>query len=81
MASGLVSEVFLIELPKNLPLVIHGLLWDFTNKQATQGGSFLILLILLGIITLLDSLRRDLKEKWFSLWCQTRIYLPYHTKR
>ena len=37
---GLVSKVFLIEPPYRLPLVLHGLLWYFTNKQATQGGSF-----------------------------------------
>ena len=29
----------------------------------------------LVIITLLDNPRRDLKEKWFSLWCQIRSSL------
>ena len=72
MATGVVSEGLLVDPPKCLPLVLHGLLWEFTNKQATQGWSFLILLSFLGIITLLDSPRRDLKEQCFSLWCQTR---------
>ena len=72
---GLVSEGFLIDLPERLTLVLHGLLWDLPNSQETQGGSFLTFLSLLGIIPLLDNLRRYLKEQWFSLCCQTRIYL------
>ena len=57
MAPGLVSEVFLIDPPKRLPLVLHGLLWYFPNREATQGRSFLTLLIFLGIIYLLGNLR------------------------
>ena len=38
MASGLVSEDFLIVLPEFLPLVLHAIFWEFPNKQATQGG-------------------------------------------
>ena len=38
------------------------------------------LLSFLVIITLLYNLRRDLKEQWFSMWCQTRISLSYHPK-
>ena len=68
MAPGMISEGFLIDPLECLPLVLHGLLWDFPNIQATQVGSFLILLIFLGIIPLLDILMRDLKDQWFSLW-------------
>ena len=59
MTPGMVSEGFLIDPPENFPLVLHGLLWEFPNKKMTQGG---ILLSLLGIIPLLGSLRRDLKD-------------------
>ena len=75
MSPGLVSEGFLIDSPGCLSLVIHGLLWDFQNRQATQGGGVLIFLRFLGIIPLLDNLRRYLKEKLFSMWCQTRSSL------
>ena len=61
MAPGLVSEVFLIYPPECLPWVLHGLLSDFPNKQATQGRSFLVLLIFLGIIPLFYSMEKDLK--------------------
>ena len=81
MELGLVSKDSLIDLLDYLPLVLHGLLWDFPNKQATKGGSFLVLLSFLGIISLLDSMRRNLKEHWFILWCQTRISLSSHLKR
>ena len=47
---GLVSKGFLIKLPERLTLLIHGLLWEFPNRQATQRGSFLNLLISLVII-------------------------------
>ena len=50
MEPGLVSNVFLIDPPEILSLVLHGLLWDFPNKQVIQGGIFLIFLIFLGII-------------------------------
>ena len=63
MAPGLVSEGLLIDPPECLNLVLHGLLWEVTNKQGTQGGSFLILLIFFGIIPLLDSLVRYLKDQ------------------
>ena len=75
MDPGLVSKGLLIDLPERLPLVLHGLLWDFTKKKVTQGGSFLIFMIFLGINPLLDIMRRNLKEQWFILWCQTRIFL------
>ena len=68
MALGLVSKVFLIDPIECMPLVIHGLLWYFPDVQLTQGGSFLIFLSFMGIILLLDSLMRDLKDKWFILW-------------
>ena len=61
MAPSLVSEVSLIDPPECLPLVLRGLLWEFRNSQETQGGSFLELLIFLGIIPLLDNLRTDFK--------------------
>ena len=35
IALGLVSESFLINPSDNFLLVLHGLLWDFTNIQAT----------------------------------------------
>ena len=38
MAPGLVSKGFLVDPPERLPLVFHGLLWEFSNRQATQGG-------------------------------------------
>ena len=60
---GLEYEGFLIDPPEFLPLVLNGLLWDPPNSQATHGGSFLTLLSFLGIIPLLDNLRRDLKEQ------------------
>ena len=63
LAPGLVSEVFLINPPERLPLILHGLLWDFSNSQATLGGSFPTLWILLGIIPFFDHLRGYLKEK------------------
>ena len=68
MDLGLVSEGLLIDPLDCLPLVLHGILWDFTNKQSKQGGSFLILLRFLGIIPLLDIMRKYLKDKWFILW-------------
>ena len=40
ISPGLVSKGFLIEPLYCLPLVLQELLWYFTNKQATQGGSF-----------------------------------------
>ena len=49
--------------------------------QTTQEGSFLILQSFLGVILLLDSLRGDLKDQWFSLWCQTRSSLLSCPKR
>ena len=36
MAPGLVSEGFLVDPPESLPLVLHGILWDYPNSQATQ---------------------------------------------
>ena len=80
MDLGTVSEGFLIEAPECLPLVLHGLLWDFPNKQATKEGSFMIFMSFLGITPLLDSMRRDLKEQWFILWCQTKSSLSYRLK-
>ena len=40
MSLGLVFKGLLIKLPECLPLVLHGLLWDFPNNQATQGGGY-----------------------------------------
>ena len=77
MAPGLVSKLFLIDPLECLPLVLHVFLWVFPNIQATQGGSFMIILIFLGIITLLNSLMRDLKEQNFILLWQTKIPLLY----
>ena len=68
MAPGLFSEGFLVDPFGCLPLVLHGLLWDFTNIQATQGGSFMIFLVLLVIIPLFGSIMRDSKEQWFIMW-------------
>ena len=39
------------------------------------------LLSFLGIIILLDNIRRDLKVQWFRLWSQTRISLSSRPKR
>ena len=80
MDLSMVYEGFLIEPPECLTLVLHGLLWDFKNSQATQGGSFITLLVFLGIIIILYSLRRQLKVQCFILWCQTKIYLFSHSK-
>ena len=63
----MVSEGFLINPPECLTLVLHSMLLGFTNRQATPGGGFLTLLIFLGIITLLDNMRRDLVVQWFSM--------------
>ena len=76
MDPGLVSEGFLIDPLECLPLIPHGLMWDFTNMQTGQGENFLILLSFLGITPLLYIMKRDLKDQWFSLWCQTRA--SYH---
>ena len=46
-----------------------------TCMKHKWGGGVLILLRLMGVTTLLDSLRRYLNGKWFILWCQTRISL------
>ena len=75
IALGLVSEGFLIDQLEFLPLVFHGLLWDFPNMQATLWRSFLILLSFLGSIPLLDSMMRGMKEQWFSVCYQNRISL------
>ena len=72
MSLGMVSKVFLIDPPERLPLVLHGLLWDLTNSQVSQGRIFLTMMSFLGIIPLLDNLMRYLKEQWFILWCQTK---------
>ena len=72
MYLGMVSKVFLIDPPERLPLVLHGLLWDLTNSQVSQGGIFLTMMSFLGIIPFLDNLMRYLKEQWFILWCQTK---------
>ena len=81
MTLGLVSEGFLIDPLEHLPLVLHGLLWYFPNKQVTGGGSGgLILLSFIGNTPFLDSLRRDLKGQWFSLCCQTRSSLSSRTR-
>ena len=80
MALGLVSEGLLVDPPESFPFLLHGLLWHFPNKQATQGRGFLISMRFLGIAPLLDSLRRYLKEQWFSLWFQTRRSLSSRPK-
>ena len=80
MAPVMVYGGFLIDPPECLPLVLHGPLWDFPNKKATQGGSILIFLSFLGIISLLESLGKYFKDQWFILWCQTRISLSSHPK-
>ena len=75
MVPGLVSEVFLIDPPEHLTLVLHGLLWYFPNSQATQGGGVLNLLGFLGVITLLDNLRRYLKGHGSA--CGAKPGAPY----
>ena len=40
MAPSLVSKGFLIDMLDFLPLVLHGILWDFPNMQASKGGEF-----------------------------------------
>ena len=81
MSLDLFPEGLLIEPLECLPLFLHVIFGDFPNKQATQGGSFLIFLSFLCIIPFLDSTWRDLKEQWFILWCQTRISLSSLPKR
>ena len=81
MAPGLVLEGFLMDTPERSNLVLHGLLWAFTNRQATWGRYFFTLLRLLVIITLLEFLRRVFYDQWFSLWCQNRISLSSFTRR
>ena len=80
IALGLVSEGFLIDQLEFLPLVFHGLLWEFPNMQATLWRSFLILLSFLGSIPLLDSTMRDMKEQWFSVCYQHKISLSSRTR-
>ena len=67
MAHGMVLESFLMDPPERLPLVLHSILWDFPNMQATQGGKLFTLMRFLGIITVLEILMRDFNEKWFRL--------------
>ena len=38
MAPGLVFEGLLIDPPDCLPFILHGLLWEFPNNLAAQGG-------------------------------------------
>ena len=59
---GLVSDGFIIDPPACLPLFLHGLLWEFPNKQATQGGCFLILQRFLGIT--------PSWIVWGGIWCR-----------
>ena len=66
----MVSEGLLMDPPERLPLVLHGLLWDFPNMHATQGGNLFTLLSFLGIIPFLKILRRDFNWQRFSLWCK-----------
>ena len=81
MALGLVSEVFLIYPPECLTLVLHGILWDFTNKKATQGGTFMILLIFLDIITLFYILMMNFKGAMVQpVVPNQEISLSYRTK-
>ena len=40
MDPGLVSKGFLIDPPEFLTLVLHVLLWEFTNSQDTKWGDF-----------------------------------------
>ena len=67
MDPGLVLEGFLTDPTKRMPLVIHGILWGFTNSQATQGDNVFTLLRILVIIPILESLRKDLNYRWFIL--------------
>ena len=67
MIPGLLSNLFLINPPGCLHLVIHGLLWNFLNRQAVQGENFLALLIFWGVINLLDNLSIYFKVQCFSL--------------
>ena len=60
---GLVAEGLLMAFPVHLPLVLHGLLWNFQNRQAKQGGNFFTLLTFSGIILLLKILRRYFNEQ------------------
>ena len=39
------------------------------------------LMSFLGIIPLWDNLGRNLKEQWYSQWCQTRSPFSYRPKR
>ena len=71
----------MVDPPEIFPLLLHGILWDFPNRKAVQGDSFLTLTIFLGILPLLDNLRMDLKVQWFSLWFQTRISFSSFPKR
>ena len=81
MSLVLVPDGFLIDPSEFFPLLLHSLLWDFANKQATLWGGVLIFLIFLGIIPLLDSLIRALKDQCFRLRCQTRRYLSSRPQR
>ena len=51
------------------------LLVGIPKHTVNTGVGGLTLLIFLAIIPLLDVLRRDLKEQWFSMWFQTRSSL------
>ena len=76
----MVFKGFMIDLPEHLILVLHGILWNLRNRQAAQGGSFLTLMRLLGIVPFLGNISRDLKEQWFRLWCQNRTPLSSCTQ-
>ena len=51
------------------------------NQIGDKRGGGMTMLILLGGIPLLVSLRGYFKDQWFSLWCQIRISLLSRPKR
>ena len=63
MDPGLVSKGFLMDPPESFPLGLHGLVWDFLNMQAAKEGIFLTFLRCLGVIPLLDNIRRNFKDQ------------------
>ena len=60
-------EVLLIELNVFLPLLLYAILQYFPNSQAKQGGRFMTLVRLLGMIDFLGNLMKVLKAKYFIL--------------
>ena len=79
IAPGLFFEGFLIDSPDIFPLVIHGLLWDFPNSQAMQGGGGYELVELHGYYSRLEISKEVFEEEtvWNLVPNQEVPLVPY----